>query len=159
MTRHQAREYRKKIEHAAQTQTDSDALESIELFPVWKPNAVIEIKNGEWWYDGQNTHIQSDNKIGLRLKHNEKLVRVRQAHTTSENWIPLSVGTESLYDEVVFANDGEDAQHPISYNGNMELFNGKYYSQDGVVYLCNRDSGAALHNALKDLVGLYVIVV
>ena len=38
----------------------------------------------------------------------------------------------------------------------MELFNGKYYSQNGVVYKCNRDTQQAVYNPLADLVGIYV---
>lgn len=38
----------------------------------------------------------------------------------------------------------------------MELFNGKYYMQDGVKYLCTRDSGQAFDYDLTELVGLYV---
>ena len=40
----------------------------------------------------------------------------------------------------------------------MELENGKYYSQDGVTYLCTRDTGIPVYNPLKDLVGIYVEV-
>jgi hypothetical protein len=38
----------------------------------------------------------------------------------------------------------------------MALKNGKYYIQDGVIYLCNRDTGNPVYNALAELVGLYV---
>lgn len=34
---------------------------------------------------------------------------------------------------------------------------GKYYSQSGKTYLCNRDTGNPVYNALAELVGLYVI--
>ena len=47
-------------------------------------------------------------------------------------------------------------EDPIPYNGNMALENGKYYSQDGAIYLCNRDTGIPVYQALKDFVGLYV---
>jgi hypothetical protein len=40
----------------------------------------------------------------------------------------------------------------------MALENGKYYSQDGVIYYCNRDTVNPVYSALKDLVGLYVEV-
>ena len=39
----------------------------------------------------------------------------------------------------------------------MALKAGKYYSQSGKTYLCNRDTGNPVYNALADLVGLYVI--
>lgn len=48
---------------------------------------------------------------------------------------------------------------PIPYTPPMELFNGKYYTQDGVKYLCDRDSGQAFDYDLTELVGLYVELV
>jgi hypothetical protein len=47
-------------------------------------------------------------------------------------------------------------ENPIPYEGNMALEEGKYYQQSGVVYLCTRDTGVPVYNALKDLVGIYV---
>jgi hypothetical protein len=38
----------------------------------------------------------------------------------------------------------------------MEIFNGKYYIQNDIKYLCNRDSGTALSHDLSALIGLYV---
>lgn len=67
------------------------------------------------------------------------------------------VGTESLYSEVTLPGDGTQDK-PIEYSGNMALENGKYYTQNGVVYLCNRDTIVPVYNALADLVGLYVSV-
>ena len=40
----------------------------------------------------------------------------------------------------------------------MELFEGKYYSQDGVTYVCTRSTGVPVHHPLAQLVGLYVEV-
>ena len=47
---------------------------------------------------------------------------------------------------------------PIPYNGNMALQSGKYYTQNNILYLCNRDTGQPVYNALAELVGLYVEV-
>ena len=47
-------------------------------------------------------------------------------------------------------------ENPIPYEGNMILENGKYYSQDGVTYLCNRDTINPVYNALKTLINIYV---
>jgi hypothetical protein len=38
----------------------------------------------------------------------------------------------------------------------MEIFNGKYYIQNNVIYKCIRDSGTALSHDLNTLIGLYV---
>ena len=45
---------------------------------------------------------------------------------------------------------------PIPYSTGMQLYNGKYYTEDGSLYLCNRDTGQAVYNKLAELVGLYV---
>ena len=38
----------------------------------------------------------------------------------------------------------------------MELFAGKYYSQNGVVYKCTRNTEQAVYHDLAELVGIYV---
>ena len=48
---------------------------------------------------------------------------------------------------------------PIPYEGNIALVIGKYYSQDGVTYLCNRDTINPVYNPLRELVGIYVEIV
>lgn len=66
--------------------------------------------------------------------------------------------TESLWEEICEQHDGTKYD-AILYNGNMALEAGKYYTQDGVLYLCNRDSGNPVYHPLSALVGLYVEVV
>ena len=75
---------------------------------------------------------------------------------TLDNWAPGETGTESLWAEICESHDGTKYD-PIPYSGNMALEAGKYYSQSGKTYLCNRDTGNPVYNALVDLVGLYVI--
>lgn len=69
----------------------------------------------------------------------------------------LARGTESLYTEVTESHAGTK-EDPIPYGNNMELEEGKYYSQDGVTYICTRDTGIPVYNPLADLVGIYVEV-
>ena len=95
--------------------------------------------------------------IGEKYQYNGKLWKVLQQHTVQENWKP-GEGTESLYTEVSKGHAGTK-EDPIPYDNNMELEAGKYYSQGGVIYLCNRNTGIPVYNPLKDLVGLYVTVV
>lgn len=47
-------------------------------------------------------------------------------------------------------------EDPIPYEGNMIIFEGLCYSQNGVVYLCTRDSGTPLYHDLDALIGVYV---
>ena len=41
----------------------------------------------------------------------------------------------------------------------MALENGKYYSQDGVTYLYNRDTVNPVYNPVRELVRIYVEIV
>lgn len=94
--------------------------------------------------------------VGYKVQYLGKLYKVIQAHTSQETWTPDI--TASLYTRIDEVHDGTKYD-PIPYEGNMTLYNGKYYSQDGVTYLCNRDTGNPVYNKLSELVGIYVEVV
>ena len=97
-------------------------------------------------------------KVGFKFIHNGELYKTIPAvHTFGAQWVP-GVGTESLYVRIDETHDGTKYD-PIPYSGNMALYAGKYYAQDGVTYLCNRDTGNPVYHALSELVGLYVEVV
>ena len=68
---------------------------------------------------------------------------------------PRSLPTAALY-EVIEVEPAGTQDDSIQYTPPMEIFNGKYYTQGGVLYKCTRDSGQALTHNLSDLVGLYV---
>ena len=124
-----------------------DALEVVEWFPKWG----VDFKEGDTVTKG------------TKFQYEGKLYAVLQDHTILAHYYP-SINTASLYVEVTpeYNDQGEEMgtlENPIPYEGNMVLENGKYYIQDEVVYLCNRDSGNPVYHALKDLVGLYVEVV
>lgn len=106
-------------------------------------------------YSKWEDFIGKELKQGNRVLYDGKLYNVRQdVPTVLENQYP-SIDTAALYEEVAYQHAGT-MEDPIPYNNNMELFNGKYYTQDGVLYLCNRDTEQAVYNPLADLVGLYV---
>lgn len=97
---------------------------------------------------------------GDKFTYEGRLYAVRQDHTILPHYYP-SENTASLYVEVTpdYTEEGEEygtLENPIPYEGNMVLENGKYYTQDGVTYLCNRDTINPVYHALKDLVNLYV---
>ncbi len=94
--------------------------------------------------------------VGDRLVYNGDLYRVLTAHTAQDTWIP-GAGTESIYVRIDEQHDGSKYD-AIPYSGNMALESGKYYSQGGVTYLCNRDTGNPVYQPMADLVGLYVMV-
>lgn len=50
-------------------------------------------------------------------------------------------------------------EDPIPWYTGQILYKGKYYTENGIVYICNRDSEISVHGALKDLaayVSVYV---
>lgn len=103
----------------------------------------------EWEKDKQYT-------VGYKVQYLGKLYKVVQAHTSQETWTPDI--TASLYERIDEVHDGTKYD-PVPYEGNMTLYNGKYYIEDGVTYLCNRDTGNPVYNKLSELVGIYVEVV
>ena len=97
-------------------------------------------------------------KSGYKFQHNGKLYKTIPAtHTFQSDWVP-DVGTESIYTRIDEEHAGTLAD-PIPYDGNMALTASLYYIQNGVTYLCNRDTINPVYNALVDLVGVYVEVI
>ena len=118
-------------------QTDEEALDNIELFQTWQSKLGVQVQQGE------------------RLYFDDKLFKVLQTHTPQEQWRPDS--TASLYVQVV-ADDSGTESNPIEYQLNMELIEGKYYTEAGVKYRCIRNLAQSVWH-LADLVGQYVEVV
>ena len=130
------------IEKAAQSLSDTDALRVKTLYPKWEN--LVELGS-----------VEAD--AGYRFFYGDALYKcVKENPVFQENWIP-GVGTESLYTRIDETHSGT-IEDPIPYDGTMELFAGLYYSQDGVVYLCTRNTGNPVYNPLAELVGLYVEV-
>ena len=96
---------------------------------------------------------------GYRFRHGGRLYKVLQpTFTFVDTWEPGSAGSESLF-AVIDESHAGTLDDPIPYEGNMELVNGMYYTQDGIVYHCWRDTGIPVYSPLSELVGLYVEVV
>lgn len=105
-----------------------------------------------------DTYIGKSLKTGQIVSYKSKLYRVRQdISTVIESYAP-QLSTASLYEVIEVASAGT-IDDPIPYTPPMEIFNGKYYTQNGVKYKCIRDSQTALSHNLADLVALYVEVV
>ena len=113
---------------------------------------VLSVKN---LYPEWSTFINGRLEKDYKVLYQDKLYKVRQ---TIENVLenqPPSIDTAALYEEINESNKGT-LEDPIPYNNNMELFEGKYYSQSGVVYKCTRNTEQAVYHDLSALVGLYV---
>ena len=124
------------VKQAKQVTDDQEALELQILYKSWDQQIGKQLNAGEY------------------VQHEGKLYRVLHAHTAQSTWAPGN-GTESLFVVIDKEHTGT-LDDPIPYDKNMELFNGKYYIQNEVVYLCTRDSGAPLYHDLSSLVGIYV---
>lgn len=130
------------IEKGAQSLTDNEALNAKAIFPRWED--LVKVGS-----------VDTDGKAGYRFSYGGDLYRCRNGNPTfSQEWIP-GVGTESLYERIDETHAGT-LDDPIPYSGNMSLEAGKYYLQDGVAYLCTRDTVNPVFNPLKELVGIYV---
>lgn len=117
------------------TKQRMEALEVKEFYPEWSADSV-EVKQGE------------------RYQYDNLLWEVVQNHTTQELWKP-SLETASLW-KVVDEEHAGTQEDPIPYNPPMEIFEGKYYTQNKVMYKCTRNSGIPLSHDLSALVGTYV---
>lgn len=104
-----ARKLRPYIEKAAAGLTDADALEAVQLFPVW---------------DVTTTYAADD-----RVQHKSVLYRCLQAHTAQETWTPTDA--PSLWAKVLIPDpdtvpawEQPDAVNAYS-KGDRVIHNGK----------------------------------
>lgn len=114
---------------------DNTALRMQSFYPEWAENTAYS--------------------EGFKVQYGGKLWKVKegQGHTSNSIWTPLTA--HSLWEQVNETHSGEMSD-PIPYSGNMALQDGKYYIQDGEIYLCNRDTINAVFNPLCELVDIYV---
>ena len=91
---------------------------------------------------------------GFKFTHENILYKTAQDNLTFQAQHIPGTGTESLYTRIDEAHKGTK-EDPIPYHVNMEVFKDKYYTEDGILYKCTRDSGQALHNKASELVGHY----
>ena len=127
----------------AQTLTDAEALEIKGIYPTWE--SLV----------GWSTTVTQ----GYKFTHGNELYKTMQPeYTFVAQYEPGNQGTESLFAVINEANAGTK-DDPIPYKGNMELMEGLYYIQNGVLYHCTRGTGQPVHHDLVDLVGLYVEIV
>lgn len=112
--------------------TDDEALQVKDLYPAWEE------------------FVGKSLSIGMKVLYAGKLYRVRQEIASVLENQPPSIDTAALYEEINETHAGT-LEDPIPYNNNMELEQGKYYTQSGVTYYCHTGSGQAVYNDLKDL--------
>lgn len=117
--------------------SDEEALKRKRLYPEWA------------------SFIGKSLDTGFKVQYDDNLYKVRQPiAVVLDNQAPSQL-TAALYEEINETASGT-IDDPIPYNGNMELFEGLYYSQAGVTYKCIRSTGQAVYHDLSALVGIYV---
>lgn len=119
--------------------TDEEALDNMEWFPVWgDANACMGM--------GVDAGFMFRHKAEGEAEYT--LYKVLQAHTLSAKWIP-GQGTESLYAKVSLHKGTKE--DPIPYEQNMLIEEGKYYTQDGVLYIGLMTTLTGYPSDLKDM--------
>lgn len=96
-------------------------------------------------------------KQGFKFTYNGELYKTIQPSLMIQEIYPPMTGTESLYTRIDEEHLG-NKYDPIPYSGNMALEAGKYYTQDGVMYLCNRDTVNAVYDSLSNLLAFVEVV-
>lgn len=121
MTRKRAQELRKLIELAVISLEDNKALTGIELFPKWEPN--ISYQTGE------------------RIRWDNKLYRIVQAHTSQGGWEPDI--TPALFTEVALPGEIPVWKQPTgAQDVYMKGDKVKYPDVDGNTYISIVDNNS-----------------
>ena len=110
----------------------------------------------EAWVGGVD-YITNQIRTDPTYKDGSYLFQCRNGHTSQEIYPPHLV--PALWARIPRPDEGTH-DNPIEYDASvgMELENGKFYTEDDVLYECFRDSGQPVYNRLADLVGIYVRV-
>lgn len=118
MTREKARQLRAKIEQAAVSLPDEDAIEVVELFPHWQADTAYNLAE--------------------RIRYGEKLYKCIQAHTSQAGWEPPNV--PALWTEVAKPGDIPVWKQPTgSQDAYMTGDKVWYPERDTTVYICMQD--------------------
>jgi len=115
--------------------TDDEAKKVPALFPLWEADKAYA--------------------VGDRVWYQASLYKCVQAHTSQSTWNPKDATS-------LWANVSEESQeadgsreHPYQWEQGMTSYNGKYYTENGILYLCIRDSGNPLYFPISSLIGTY----
>lgn len=135
----QAKSIRLTVDEAAGMLTDQQAAKVKTLYPEWVPGEVVEVGDRRYY------------------PPSDLLYKAIQAHTTQSDWTPDA--TPALWSvlDVEHAGTQED---PIPAAAGMEYVKGKYYVEDGIIYLMNRTGmpngeGIVLQYLPSQLIGQY----
>lgn len=119
MTREKALALRALIEKGAASLPDTDALNGVELFPVWLADTSYE--------------------LGVRVRYDGKLYKCVQAHTSQANWEPDK--TPALWTEVAKPGEIPVWKQPIGAQDAYQTGDKVWYPErDTTVYVSTVDN-------------------
>ena len=131
----------------SQTLSDEEALQAKSLYDEWQVLC-------------EKSYVATD--PGFKFVHTKdgttELWKTIQPNYTFQSQYEPGEGTESLFTHIDEEHEGT-LEDPIPFKRNMELFEGKYYTENDVLYVCTRSSGIPLNYNLADIVGHFVEVV
>lgn len=108
---------------------DKEATEEINTYNL-TPSEALQVKDRyPEWEAGINV------KADERYRVEDILWECIKDHITQDNWKP-GTATLSLWKRVDAEGHAGTMEDPIPYTQNMALEFNKYYTQDGVLYLC-----------------------
>lgn len=109
------------------------------------------------WQELTATQFTAE-KSGYKFTYGEDLYKtVKDKQQFLSNWVP-GQGTESIFERIDETHTGTK-DDPIPYKVNMTVYIDKFYTEDGILYRCIRNSGQALHNKASELVKQYFEIV
>lgn len=121
MKRNKAYKLRAMIEKAAVSLPDNDALSAVELFPSWQSDRAYTVDE--------------------RVRHDGKLYRVVQAHTSQADWMPDV--TPALFTEVAKPGEILVWKQPAGAHDAYNKGDKVYYPDVGdTIYICTVDGNA-----------------
>ena len=88
-------------------------------------------------YDDWEDVIGKTVDAGFKFRYGGKVYKTIQPKTIIQKQYVPGIGTESLY-TVIDEGHAGTKEDPIPAAVNMEYEYGKYYSEEGVIYLCKR---------------------
>ena len=119
MTREHAYKLRELLHKASVSLTDEDALDGIELFPLWAAETAYA--------------------PGVRVRYGDKLYRCEQAHTSQTGWEPPAV--PALWSEVAKPGEIPVWKQPTgAQDAYMTGDKVHYPDKDGPVYVSVMDN-------------------
>lgn len=118
--------------------TDDEAKKVPALFHLW------------------TDHKQGDSiAAGVREWYKGSLYKCITPHNWQSDWAPdVAVSLWANVSEESQEADGS-REHPYAWTSGMESYEGFYYTEDSVLYLCTRSSGGPLYYRIADLIGIY----